>query len=248
MSEGRQYLYAIGPADEAPELAEAGLDGAPVRVVTRGRLAAYVSSVESKKVRPVRKHLAAHHGVLRTLAERTTALPMSFGMIAESEDEVSQLLEAKHDELSERVTRLHGRVEMTVRLKWDVENVFRMFVEHDEDLRAARDRLVASGNDREEQIAVGELFSAILEREREGDWETLQAALVPVCDEIKRNDPRDESEVVSLAALVHREGIEAFEAAVHAAAESFDDRYLIDLGGPHPPHSFVSVHLSLDAA
>lgn len=248
MSDERQYLYAIGPADEAPELAEAGLDGAPVRVVTRGRLAAYVSSIEGKKVRPVRKHLAAHHSVLRTLAARTTALPMSFGMIAESEDEVSQLLEAKHDELSERVTRLHGRVEMTVRLKWDVENVFSMFVELDPDLRVARDRLVASGNDREEQIAVGELFSAILEGAREGDWETLHAALEQVCEEIKRNDPRDESEVVSLATLVRREEIGAFEDAVHAAAEAFDDRYLIDLGGPHPPHSFVSVHLSLDAA
>lgn len=248
MSDERQYLYAIGPADEAPELAGAGLDGAPVRVVTRGRLAAYVSSIEGRKVRPVRKHLAAHHSVLRTLAARTTALPMSFGMIAESEDEVSQLLEAKHDELSDRVTRLHGRVEMTVRLKWDVENVFGMFVGLDPDLRAARDRLVASGNDREEQIAVGELFSAILEGAREGDWEALHAALEPVCEEIKRNDPRDESEVVSLAALVRREEIGAFEGAVHAAAEAFDDRYLIDLGGPHPPHSFVNVHLSLDAA
>ena len=51
-----------------------------------------------------------------------------------------------------------------------------------------------------------------------------------------------------LAALVRRDAIDAFESAVHRAAESFDDRYVFDLGGPHPPHSFVSVQLSLDAA
>ncbi|MEM7754698.1 MAG: GvpL/GvpF family gas vesicle protein [Planctomycetota bacterium] len=249
-----KYLYAIGPADEASGLdlvdfVEAGLNGTSVDVVTSGQLAAYVSDVPAKKVRPVRKHLAAHHAVLRNLALQTTALPMSFGMIAEDESEVVDLLESRHDDLAERVVRLAGRIEMTLRVRWDVENVFQMFVETSEDLRAARDAIVAAGPaDRDEKIAAGELFAKLLEQARDTDKASLADDLLGGCEEVRWNDPRDETESVSLAALVHRDAIDDFEAAVHRAAEAFDDRYVFDLGGPHPPHSFVSVQLSLDAA
>ena len=258
MSEYWKYLYAIGSSAEAETfdlgaLSGAGLASSDVEVVTRGSLAAYVSDVPAKKVRPVRKNLAAHHAVLRELALKTTALPMSFGMIAEDVDEVAGLLDSRQDDLAERVERLAGRVEMTLRVRFDVENVFAMFIDQHDDLRAARDRVVAAGSGdspagREAHMAAGELFAAILERTREDDRAMLDEEIVQACEEVRWNDPRDETESVSLAALVKRDAVAAFEEAVHRAAEQFDDRYVFDLGGPHPPHTFVSVQLSLDAA
>ena len=67
MSECWKYLYAIGPADEASALdmasfEDSGLNGSAVEVVTRGKLAADVSDVPAKRVRPVRKRKPARLG------------------------------------------------------------------------------------------------------------------------------------------------------------------------------------------
>jgi len=254
VSETWKYLYAIGPSNDAGSvdlsaMGSSGLDASDIEVVVHRDLAAYVSGVPAKKIRPVRKNLAAHHCVLRTLATRTTALPMSFGMIAEDDDEVLALLESRHDDLVDRVHRLAGRVELTLRLKWDVPNVFAMFLESHAKLREARDLAVAQGEfGREAKIQLGELFADLLDRARQDDRAQIDAQIIPFCEEAIWNDPRDETESVSVSALVREDSVDEFEAAVNRVAEQFDDRYVFDFGGPHPPHSFVSVQLSLDGS
>jgi len=44
--------------------------------------------------------------------------------------------------------------------------------------------------------------------------------------------------VVDLAALVDREGLEAFEERVHQVAAEFPPEYIFDYGGPWAPFSF----------
>ena len=85
------YLYGITMADAAAandgaSPAAQGVAGASVETVVEGRLAAVVSRLESDAVRPQRANLAAHHRILRDLAETRPVAPVVFGTIARDEE------------------------------------------------------------------------------------------------------------------------------------------------------------------
>ena len=59
------YLYAIADAVESPPVyGNIGINGAAVYVISQGPLAAVVSDMTEKKIRPERKNLAAHNVVI----------------------------------------------------------------------------------------------------------------------------------------------------------------------------------------
>ena len=69
--------------------------------------------------------------------------------------------------------------------------------------------------------------------------------LRPLSAEVKENPPRNEREVMNLACLIGRDSQPAFEQAVFAAAERFDNHYSFDFNGPWPPHNFVEIDLKM---
>src|SRR5208337_2962098 len=110
-----------------------------------GCLAAVVSRLESDKIRPQRANLAAHHRILRDMAEARPVAPVVFGTIARDEQGVRRLLQANHDALLDLLARLRGKVEMSLKAYWDLPNVFEYFVATHQELESMRDRLFRPG-------------------------------------------------------------------------------------------------------
>jgi hypothetical protein len=226
----------------------AGIDGAAVYSVRHGRAAAVVSDCARQKLRPERAHLAAHKEVLQRLMLDSTVLPMAFGTIADDVKAVRRLLSLNEEVILEQLERVAGKVEMGLRVRWDVPNIFEYFIDIHPELRAARDRLL--GNQRqprqEDRIELGQLFDRILNDDREAHFEKLEEALAPCCAEIKRSPPRNVNEVANLNCLAGRDGQKQLEEAVVQAAAMFDNNYAFDLNGPWAPHNFVEMDLKLD--
>jgi len=245
---GGKYLYAIMALVEDRPYDVAGIDGGAVHSVSNGRVAAVVSDCAHQKLRPERAHLAAHKEVLKRLMLDTTVLPMAFGIIADDVKAVRRMLSLNQKEFLEQLGRVAGKVEMCLRVNWDVPNIFEFFVDIHPELRAARDRLL--GNQREprqeDKIELGQLFDRILNEDREAHSEKLEGALAPFCAEIKRSPPRNVNEVANLNCLVGRDGQKQLEDAVFQAAGLFDNNYAFDLNGPWAPHNFVEMDLELN--
>lgn len=242
------YLYAI--ADDVPgvTLPARGLGDAPVRAVTfADGLVAVVSdwsAPRGTRLRPERRHLAAHQNVLRELTAQRSMLPVSFGMVAESQGRLSATLSEHAGELLEQLARVGNRVEMALRLAWDVPNVFAHLVERHAELKSARDRVVRE-NSHESKMAAGRMFEAVLASERQTLTDRALQIVEPAAVEVIQNSLRGETQVFNLACLVERGQVGAFEQAVHRAAESFDDSFRFDLSGPWAPHSFVKLDIGL---
>ena len=247
-----RYLYAIVPrADALPEESSdsyesTGLNGGGVYCVLQGSIAAVVSDVPKSKFRPERRHLAAHHQLLRSLMDEGRAvLPVSFGVVAQDAEALRRILSLNEDALQEQIERVAGKVEMGLRVVWDVPNVFQYIVDMHPELRALRDRLFRGGREptQDEKIALGSRFGQLVEEDRAAHTETVREVLEEGGFEIKENGPRDESEVMNLACLIGRDRQDAFEEAVLEAAKRFDDNYAFDYNGPWPPYAFVDVAL-----
>jgi hypothetical protein len=138
-----------------------------------------------------------------------------------------------------------GKVEMGLRVAWDVPNIFEYFVNTHAELRLARDRLVGARHEftQEEKIELGRMFDRLLHDDREDHTRKVERVLDPVCAEFKANPCRNEREVMNLACLVRREAQEEYSAAVFAAAKRFDNNFGFDYSGPWAPHNFVDLEL-----
>ena len=243
------YLYAIVSGLEGTSFGPIGLDGDTVYSMTSGRVSAVVSGVP-EKLRPERRHLAAHHEVLKCLmAERDAVLPVAFGIVAEGRKALCQILSRNHKAVLETLRKVTRCVEMGLRVTWDVPNIFEYFVDTHPELHAARDRVFSGHREpsQDDKIEVGRLFDRLLGEDRETHAERVEEILAPHCVEIRRNTSRNEREAVNVACLVKRERQEEFEAAVFEAAQFFDNKYAFDYNGPWPPHNFVDIALDFES-
>src|ERR1035441_5803502 len=242
---GRNYLYAIVAGGESRLYPSLGIDGRDVYTVTEGRLSAVVSGLAGPKVRPQRANLAAHQAVLKRLMADTTPLPMAFGTIAASPQAIRGILVRTHRPFEEQLHRVAGKVEMGLRVAWDVPNIFEYFVNTHAELRLARDRLVGTRHEftQEEKIELGRMFDRLLNDDREDHTRKVEHVLAPVCVEFKPNQCRNEHEVMNLACLGGRSRQEEFSAGVFAAAKRFDNNFSFDYSGPGAPHNFVELDL-----
>ena len=245
---GRSYLYAIVAAGEPWSHGSPGIEGQQVYTIAEGRVAAVVSGVTSAKIRPERANLKAHQTVLNRLMADTTPLPMAFGTIAASPEAIHKILVRNQRAFEEQLRRVAGKVEMGLRVAWDVPNIFEYFVNTHAELRLARDRLVGARHEftQEEKIELGRMFDRLLHDDREDHIRRVQHVLAPVCVEFKANQCRNEHEVMNVACLVRRDAQEEFSDGVFAAAKLFDNNFAFDYSGPWAPHNFVELELDLE--
>jgi len=243
------YVYAIadpGVVIDSEVLADAeGVGGTPVSVVETDGIAAVVSAAPDDEPRPRRRNLQSHHGLLKDLMAEATILPMAFGVIADSEEEVTAFLTDHADDLAEQLARVRGHAEIGFRLKWNVDDIFSYFVDRFDELREMRDDVFRGSGEasRQAKIQIGELFQNLLDAEREAHRATVESHLQSVCRAMEADDPKNEKEVLNLACLIGREEMDAFDRAVEEVANEFGDEYLIRYTDPIAPYSFVDVEI-----
>lgn len=242
-----KYFYAVVPGPKDRTYSVTGIDGAAVYSIPQGSLAAVVSDVPFKRIRPERRHFAAHHSVLRQLVDEDALLPMAFGIISDGEKAVKTFLTRNRKPLSKQIERVAGKVEMGLKVGWDVPNIFEYMTNVHAELRFARDALLQDVRiaTQDQRIELGRMFENFLDSDREAYCERVEAVLQPCCAEIKRNKCRDEREIMNLACLVLKTNLDTFEAAVFQAARDFDDNFAFDYNGPWAPHNFVDMDVDI---
>jgi len=246
-TKGGIYLYAIAPREGNGSYSFSGIDGQTVYAIADGDVLAIVSDVADERMRPERRHLAAHQQVLRQLMARCTVLPMTFGIIAGGRGAIERILLRNQEAFVEQLRRVADRFEMGLRVTWDAPNIFEYFVNTHAELRAARDRLIGAPRQpaQDDKIELGRMFDRILNEDREACTAKVEKVLSRHCDAIKQNPCRNEREVMNLACLVERRAREEFETGVFAAAHLFDHNFAFDYHGPWAPHNFVEMNLEL---
>lgn len=241
------YLYAVIEGEEGHVTGIAGILGGDVYTISSGDLAAVVSDVPNRKMRPERRHLAAHQNVLKALMVNSTPLPVAFGIVAEDPGAIQAIFSENQNTIEDQLRQVRGKVEMGLRVTWDVPNIFDYFIDRHPDLRAVRDNYFGIHREptHEDKIALGRLFDRILTEDREDHTRVVEDILSVYCVNIKRNRCRAEKDVMNLACLVARKKEARFEAGVIEAAKLFDNNFTFDYNGPWAPHNFVDLSVQL---
>jgi hypothetical protein len=212
--------------------------GAP-RLIQCGGIRAVVGELEAASVRVTRENVFAHERVIGHVLAHTTPLPFRFGTVV-SAAQLESYIDSQREFLQAQLARVHGSVEMSVKVIWNVE--------------AARDEAMTGDAKREATDVEGGImrgqgaaFLAKKRREILGD-ETLKARAEEVVAWLENrvgDAARDrelrvrpmESLVVAAAYLVERRRLDEYQERLRLARDERDDLHFLT-SGPWPPYSF----------
>lgn len=241
------YGFIHATEDRLTDILGIEHEGVPgrVHVIAEGGVGAVVSVGPGGDERavPARRHLAAHNRVIQAFLAGIT--PMSFGQVVKSEAQARKFIKKNRAAILAEIERLDNKVEMSLRVRWDVENIFEYFVAVDPELAEARDRVFQATEPptHAEKVELGRLFETRIGEERSRHTDQVVATVQRSAREVKVNTPRTEKTVMDLVVLVDREGLPQFERKVHEVAEAFPSQYAFEFNGPWAPFSFVGLDL-----
>src|SRR5437764_12672453 len=117
LSNAGTYIYCIARARPfetgSPPFTAPGIGGQDkVRLVTYDDLAAVVSDALQDRYDISRENLLAHQRVITQAMTRSDVLPASFSSVADTDQEVRELLKRAFDDLHQHLASVHGRIEL----------------------------------------------------------------------------------------------------------------------------------------
>jgi hypothetical protein len=240
------YLYCVTYSQpftgSGSSFQTTGIAGRPARLVTSGDLAAIVSDSPSDQYDVTLENVHAHEGVIEEAMRRADVLPVSFGTVASSDQEVQErLLRDEAEELRAQLERIRNRVEMGVKALWEQEALFAQIATEYSDIQALRDQIVGTTPEQtyDLRIQLGELTNTAIERQREQDATTILDTLSPLAVDTRTNKLITDMMIVNASFLVDRNQTQAFSEQVNALQQANAGRMIFQLAGPLPPYNFV---------
>ncbi|MBI2067695.1 MAG: GvpL/GvpF family gas vesicle protein [Deltaproteobacteria bacterium] len=243
MKQEGKYLYGIIATDEAPNFGSIGIGGKDDEVVTvsTNGLAAVVSNSDSDHYVFSRENMASHMRVLEKAMERFTILPMRFGTVAESTDEIISFLEQNKRTLKGRLKDLDGKVEVGIKILWrDMKEIYEEIVKENRAIRAVKEK---GAQNREALIRAGEMVEAALEEKKAVEGDEYLGFLKRGPVEFKRAEIKLEDVVVDASFLLDRDWLPEFDGKIEKINQDHNGRIDIHYVGPMPPVSFVDLEL-----
>ncbi len=236
------YVYGVVRAGTTAPRGRGVLD-APLDLVAGGPVAALVSPVASERVRAKRRDLLAHSDVLQAAHTTGVVLPLRFGTLFESSDDLrARFLEPRRRELTTLLDRFAGLSEMRVRGEYDdQEAVLAEIVSQDGQIARLR-AATRSGHATEgDLVHLGELVARRYEARRAADRRDVIERLCARAVDVRQDEPQSEVEFARASFLIRTRDREAFDELLDSVALGLRHLARFTCTGPMPPHSFVSL-------
>lgn len=252
MSERGKYIFCI---IEARQLArhgesasgmtggEGGWDG--IHTITCRDLAAVVKDSPLAPPKPTREDLMGHLRVIEQVMQVSTVIPVEFGTIAASEEEVREgLLASRYEQFKALLRYLEGKVELGLKALWrEREPIFAEIAAEQERIRALREWIAArpEAHTRQQRIEIGRMVAQALEAKRSKEGGEILESLAPLAAETRAGRLLGEKMILNTAFLVERQRETEFDERVSRLAAERGQRLLFKYVGPAPPFNFVNM-------
>jgi hypothetical protein len=245
-----KYVYCIVRADEALRFGPIGFGTPPGEVYTvlYEDIAAVVSDAPMEVLDATRENVLAHERVNETVMRYQTVIPMSFGTVFKTREDIVELLRGAHSAFQDVLAKMENKVEFGVKVLWDRDAMIRQIEHDDEDIRRLKSEIATQkGSTYFARVQYGRLVDGALQSRSEQYVTEIFEALRDVCVASRANKPIGDKMIMNAAFLVERDREDAFDTRVKALGGKYDTltfRYT----GPWPPYNFVNIRLKLERA
>jgi hypothetical protein len=246
MPEQIKYIYGIVEEPQPKRFSFTGVGEADVYTLNHQRLAAIISDTEFSEIDPTRKNVQAHTIVQDELLKEYTLLPMGFGMVAASEDEVRGLLEKNYEGLTSELDRLANMIEVELKIYWDQETVIKEIQGENHELSRLKTKIKASsspGETRNLMIEAGRMVEYIVLDWKNRYAETVYTVLKELSYQAKMNNPVGLKNLLNASFLIEKPRESEFKEQVYKLDAKFQGKVNFKYVGPMPPYNFVDLRL-----
>jgi hypothetical protein len=247
-----KYVYCIIRSSDEREFGPIGIGEGGNRVYTvhHRELAAVVSDTPIRIYDPTRENVLAHELVNETVMREFTVIPMSFGTIFRTKDDIMELLKSTSGAFEDVLEKMRDKIEFGLKVLWDREKVIARLESGDEEIRRLKEEITSNAQSSTyfARMQLGRLIESALETTANGYVMDIHESLKPVAVASRSNKPIGDRMIMNAAYLVERSREHDFDEAVKALSRKYEELLSFKYTGPWPPYNFVNIKLRLERA
>jgi len=246
MEKEGHYIYCIIGSAQDRNFGPNGI-GSRGEVLTIGYndLCMVVSSHPLTKFTVSRDNLIAHERVIETvMKEFDSVLPVRFGTIASSADEIRNLLDRRSREFKNLLRDMDHKIELGVKGLWkDMKVIYKEISGENKDIKKAKEEILKTRGKKNigAKIELGKLVEDALARKKEKEQEGVVETLRRIAFDHKLNKTIGGEMFMNAAFLVDKGREKEFDNIMEELTDQYKSRTTFLYAGPLPVFNFVNV-------
>jgi gas vesicle protein GvpL/GvpF len=245
-----KYVYCIIESNDPLRFGPIGIGADPTDVYTvhYKTLAAVVSDAPLEVLDSTRENVLAHERVNETVMREHTVIPMSFGTIFKTREDIVELLRSAAEAFGDVLNKMQNKLEFGLKVLWDRDQAVREVENDDEDISRLKKEISGQkGPTYFARMQYGRLIDSALQARSERYVADILEQLREVSVASRINKPIGDKMIMNAAFLIARDQETAFDGKVKSIASRFD-KLTFKYTGPWPPYNFVNIRLKLEKA
>src|SRR5438046_6324089 len=248
--EGGRYVYGIVETKEHLNFGKIGTGGAGDLVygVNYQDIAAVVSKTAVAIFDPTRENALAYEYVIETVMKNHTIIPMSFGTVFRTDDDIRQVLKSIYLSLKDVLNQMAGKLEFGLKVNWDRDQIIEELQQQDEELRRFHHEIVRKQLQSTyfARMQLGRMIDKALGERSTQYVREIYEALRNVCVASRDNQPIGDAMMLNSSSVAGTGPDTTWAAGVHKIAKKYGKRLKFKYTGPWPPYNFVNIRLKLE--
>jgi hypothetical protein len=244
------YVYGVIESRAGVSFGKSSIGGVSedVSTVHYGDIAAVVSRTPVFIFDPTRDNALAHEHVIETVMKNYTIVPMAFGTVFRTSEDIKEVLKSIYPSLKDVLRQMTGKLEFGLKVTWDRDRIIEELKREHDDIHRFHQELTRKHLQSTyfARMQLGRMIDKALAELAANYVRDIYDGLRAVCVASRDNKPIGDKMIMNAAFLIQKEREAEFDAAVNRIAQKFGDRLNFKYTGPWPPYNFVNIRLKLE--
>lgn len=260
MTEERKYIYSIirnpqgTQASDTFRLSDAilGINNRDIIFIPYRDMAAVVSNIHlinfDKLDKKELTHLIAiHEQVNSHLMKKHDVIPMRFGMVAESTEEIRNILAKAYIQFKATLERIAGKAEFVIQVFWNEKNILEKLVRENIEIQKLKNEAESKGKILGflSKMKLGKRTFEAIEACRKKYTVDILGNLATYFPDFSAGKLLDKEILMNHSFLIDMTEESALESRLSQLAEKYKDELKFKYIGPMAPYSFTVINLSV---
>jgi len=246
------YLYGIIGKIEKKNFGPIGINEAMVEVISCKDISALVSETpvlnfdrfdKEKLVHYVTIHQKVNEEVMRDY----DVVPMTFGVIAPSKDEVLRILERAYLQFKTALRKIADKAEFAVQVWWNQKRLLEELVNVNPEIQRLKQKASSKAGllGMPVKLKLGKLIQQEIEVQKEAFVHDIQAHLKNSSHDFTSNKLIEDDMLANFSFLTEKAREGELDKKMQELGERYEEKLRFKYIGPMPAYSFVNINLEL---
>ena len=251
VKEGK-YIYCIINGIENRRFGPIGINNREVKLVPYKDIAAVVSptpviNFDRLDKKELTRNVDTHQQVNEEIMKEYDVVPMTFGIIAPSVDEVMRILEKAYLQFKTALKNIAGKAEFAVQVWWDLKKLLEELANTNPEIRKLKQKVALKGSilGMPMKLKLGKLIQKEAEIQRQTFINDIHAFLRNLSLDSTSNKLIDDKMIANFSFLIEKAKESELDKKMQELGKKYEGKLRFKYIGPMPPYSFVKINLSL---